>query len=333
MLNLANIKNGWSSTIVKNDKPIGLSIIVCNYNSDLSHILLTLASCIYQKGCDYEVIYCDDGSENSFKDEVVSFFKKHKFKNYQLQISKTNQGTLKNLINGLKVSKFRYCKTIGSGDLFYDENSLSRVVEKFEYFSSDVIIVNSCYFFDFGKEIKTYKVRNPYYIKCYQDSHYNKEKIKKRLLLNQDMILGASVYARTDMLLEVYEDFTDKIKYTEDALLAYVALIDGKFNYVDDYCIYYEYGSGISTSKETEFSKIIKNECETIYDYMSTLKIHPKYKKWLINRKKVRNASGIKALFLKLFVTPSQFKIKIASKHVRKETPSFDFYHKCKESI
>ena len=318
---------------MKNDKPIGISIIVCNYNAELSSILLTLASCLYQKDASYEVIYCDDGSKNAYKEEIISFFKKNNYSDYKLEISKENQGTLKNLIKGLKVSKYAYCKTIGAGDLFYDEHSLTRVIEKFNKLNSDVVITNSCYFFDFDGRIETYKERNPYYIKCYQDKTYNKEIIKKRLLLNQDLILGASVYAKTDMLLEVYEKFTDKIKYTEDALIGYIALMGGQINYVDDYCIYYEYGSGISTSKETEFARIIRQECENIYDYMSTLDISRKYKRWLKNRKKVRNSHGLKAALLKIFLTPSQFKVKLASKNVKKETPSFEFYKKCKESV
>ena len=112
----------------------------------------------------------------------------------------------------------------------------------------------------------------------------------------------------------------------------YAALFDAKIIYVEDYCVYYEYGTGISTSGQSEFQKIIQKECESLYDYMSTLDIDKRYKKYLNYRKKIRNSHGLKAALLKLFLTPSQLMIKFKSKHVKKEKPQFDFYKKCKES-
>ena len=289
-----------------------------------------MSSCLFQEDCPFEIIYCDDGSENNFSKEVETFFQKHSFKDFVMKCSKENQGTLKNLIEGLKVSKYMFCKTIGAGDLFYDARSLKRVVEVFEKESSDVVITNTCYFFDDGN-LKPFNVRNPIDIKGYRAKTYNQELIKKRLLLNQDLILGASVYANTDYLLNLYCEFEGKIKYTEDALLVYAALNNAKINYVDEYCIYYEYGTGISTSEKSEFQRIIQQECETIYDYMASQQIDKKYQKYLKIRKRVRNSRGIKAALTKLFLTPSQLKIKWMSKHIKKETPSFDFYKKCKE--
>ena len=313
------------------NREIGLSIIVCNYNASLENILLTLASCIRQKECNFEVVYCDDGSTNSFEKEIKEYFQKRDFKDYVMACSKENHGTLINLTNGLKVAKYKYCKTIGCGDLFYDELSLKRVIDKFEQHQSDIVITNSCYFFDDEKEIKTFAVRNPIDIKPYCDKTYNPETIKKRLLLNEDLILGASVYANTEYLLDLYTKFIGKIKYTEDALIVYAALFGAKINYVENYCVYYEYGTGISTSGQSEFQKIIQKECEQLYDYMSTLDISKKYLKYLKNRKKIRNSSGLKAVLLKLFVTPSQISIKLKSKRVKKEKPSFEFYKQCKE--
>lgn len=317
---------------MEQNKPIGVSVIVCNYNAYLSSILLTMSSCLFQKECPFEIVYCDDGSKNNYEKEIKDFFKRNNFQDYVLECSKENHGTLINLTNGLRVSKYRYCKTIGCGDLFYDELSLKRVIDAFEKHRSDVVITNSCYFFDDGENIKSFNARNPIDIKCYLDKSYKPETIKKRLLLNQDLILGASVYADTKYLLDLYEKFIGKIKYTEDALLVYAALFDAKIIYVEDYCVYYEYGTGISTSGQSEFQKIIQKECESLYDYMSTLDIDKRYKKYLNYRKKIRNSHGLKAALLKLFLTPSQLMIKFKSKHVKKEKPQFDFYKKCKES-
>ena len=312
-------------------KPSGISIIVCNYNADLDKILLTLSSCIKQKDCAFEVVYCDDGSKNNFEKEIISYFKSHNFSNYKMVCQKENQGTLKNLLAGIKVSTYEYCKTIGCGDLFYDELSLKRVEDYFKTTNSDIIFTKCCYFFDDG-EIKTFNVSNPKDLKPYTQKSYNQKVIQKRLIMNQDMILGAGVYAKTDYLDKLYSYFVGKIKYTEDALIIYAAAFDAKIMYLNEYCVHYEYGTGISTSTNSEFQRIIQNESDSIFTYIDEDTKDKRIKKYVKIRNKIRYSKNSMSQNLrKMFLTPSQFKIKFKDKTCKKEKPSFDFYKSCKE--
>ena len=313
-------------------KPSGISIIVCNYNADLSNILLTLASCLRQKDCPFEVVFCDDGSKNNYEKEIVSYFKKNSFENYQLSCLKENQGTLINLLTGLKMAKYSRCKTIGCGDLFYDEHSLKRVNDYFDQTGADVIFTKCCYFYDENDEIKLFNVSNPHDLKCYSLNKHNPKTIQKRLLMNQDMILGAGVYADTDYLVNLYSQFVGKIKYTEDALLIYGAAFDTKFYYLDDYCVYYEYGTGISTSTNNTFRQIIENESNQLFDFIEKDCKDKRILKYLKIRKKIKNSKNtLSSNLRKIFLTPSQLKIKWLDKHCKKDKADLEFYKQCKK--
>lgn len=313
-------------------KQSGISIIVCNYNADLSNILLTLTSSLKQKDCPFEVVYCDDGSKNNFEKEIVNFFKNKSFSNYQLSCLKENKGTLINLLSGLKLAKYSRSKTIGCGDLFYDEHSLKRVNDFFDKTKADVIFTKCSYFYDEDGDIKEFNVSNPHDLKCYSLNKHNNKTIQKRLLMNQDMILGAGVYADTDYLINLYEKFVGKVKYTEDALLIYGAAFNANIYYLDEYCVYYEYGTGISTSTNNAFRQIIENESNQLFDYIEQDSKDNRVLKYLKIRKKIKNSKSSLSMNLrKLFLTPSQLRIKYLDRHCKKDKAQFDFYKQCKK--
>ncbi len=312
------------------NRPLGMSIIVCNFNAKLESILLTLSSCIYQEGVDFEIIYTDDASKNSYKDEITNFFKRHNFPNYKLVCHSSNQGTLKNLIDGIKEAQYTYVKCIGAGDLFYDNSSLKKAMNVFAFNSSDVVIAKSVYFFDDGKQIKEFDLSNPIDSSPYKRG--NQKKIQKRLVMNQDVILGASIFARRDYLYELYTKFVGKVKYTEDSLIVYASAMGARVAYLDKYAVMYEYSTGISTSSKSQFQKIIADETESVYETIKAESSDKRIQKYLRIRQKVRSTKGkVSGMIKKFFLTPSQIKIKYKSKTLKKEKADFSFYLKCKE--
>lgn len=64
---------------------------------------------------DYEIVVSDDGSEENCFDKIEAYFTAHQFANYTLIPHEKNQGTVKNLIDGLAKAKGKYVRDFGPG--------------------------------------------------------------------------------------------------------------------------------------------------------------------------------------------------------------------------
>ena len=305
----------------------GLSIIVCNYNSSLESVFLTLSSSLLQKDIPYEIIFCDDASKDNHKKEIVSFFKKHDFRDYKLCLSPNNSGTVINILNGLHEAKYRYCKYIGSGDLFYDSRSLKDAVDFFEKYDCDFITAKCCYFYDVDGDIKTFNMANPVDYRPYEPNRYKPNKIKKRLLLDGDFCLGASIYAKTEVALNMLEHFRNKIIYSEDSALIYECFKGSKIMYLNSYNVLYEYGSGISTNQNNSFLEKIRKDNLVAFNEIGELSLDKKARKIYKKYQKLCNAGKLK----KLICNPSMYLLRNKRKHIKKDKPNLEFLKLCKE--
>ena len=60
------------------------SVIIVTFNQNLGRILKTLDSILIQKDISFEIIICDDGSENCYEKELRSYFSSRGFGDYNL---------------------------------------------------------------------------------------------------------------------------------------------------------------------------------------------------------------------------------------------------------
>lgn len=79
-----------------------ISVVVIQYNPIWEKLMYTLQSILQQTEIRYEIVIADDGSRDKYFDKTIDFFKEKKFCDYQIVDNTKNQGTVKNVLSGLK---------------------------------------------------------------------------------------------------------------------------------------------------------------------------------------------------------------------------------------
>ena len=302
-----------------------ISVVVITYNSELKAIILTLESIIRQKNINLEIIVSDDGSKVQYEKELKAYFESKNFTNYQLLLHKENQGTVKNVFDGVKHAKYENIKVIGAGDLLYKETILDDVVIFMNENKLDYAFTDAVYFFDDGKEIKTTIFSQPVINKPYNLKTYNQKKIEKNIMLLNDFVLGASIFYKKDAFMEICDKLQDKIKYEEDAIVTASFLTGRKIAHYEEYGVYYEHGSGLSLN----FANLLYKDSLELFDY---LKDNTNYKRMnkALKLRHIQETSK-KQLLKKILIYPPLFFFKVKMQFIKKKEANYDFYRLCKD--
>lgn len=243
------------------------SVIVLNFNPDLEKLKNTLYSIVIQENVSFEIIVVDDGSKQSYQLEMEQFFERWNFSNYKIILNENNQGTVKNFKSGLAVAEGEYVKGISPGDYLYDKNTLSEI-RKF--------ILNGNYDFLFGKaafyskekqNYRIYRRHSPTELSVYRKN--DKKKIMRNYFLYQDYVLGASFVFKLELIKEAINKIEQYAKYCEDTSVLCLLADDKKFGFLDEYVIWYEYGTGISTISNKKWKKIIFEENKRVLELLA----------------------------------------------------------------
>lgn len=237
-----------------------LSIIIPTYNSDFSKLLLTLDSIINQTNRMFEIIITDDGSKKFDKDRILSYFTKNEFIHYQLIENSENIGTVKNIQNAYRKANGEYICAFGPGDILYEQSSIEKFIEYldlekpnfgFSRFQSYYLENNSIVLHDFQSPPERV-------IKQYTKN----KKALKYMVLYGTYCCGATLFFKKEFIIQNSFLITTA-KYCEDLVQVLIALTHEKIYFYDTKFIFYEFGSGISTKKET--SSLIKADNINFY--------------------------------------------------------------------
>ena len=296
----------------------GISIIVCNYNAPLDQILFTLESCVRQKECEFEILFCDDGSKVNYEADILEYFKKKGFKNYVMLCHKVNKGTVQNIYDGIKHSKYPYIKTIGSGDAFYNETSCKDVLSFMIENDLDYCFGDGVYFFEDERGIKEFNLNQPNLLSMYNKETYNHDSIVKNLMIYNDFILGAALFDKKETLLKYFDLMNEKIIYEEDAIITTSIVEGAKIMRYPSYCVYYEYGSGISTSPNIEFIKKLYKDKLELFKYIDEHS-NSKYSKKALKLAKIEGNSK-KDQIKRTLKCPSKIGYKLKCKKASKKS-------------
>lgn len=276
-----------------------LSFLVLTYNPNCRKLIQTLTSIITQKEIDFEILICDDGSKINFKDTLISYFHSKNFFNYKLIFNEQNAGTVQNIISGLAVAQGDYIKLISPGDFIYADYT--------SYDSCNYMIQNE-YDIIFGKCIHynqngIYINRNiPKLISPYLSNNY--KKIKHNYFITRDLIIGASILYKKEILKKYINKISKTIKYSEDSLINYYLCENNKLSYINIPVIYYETGDGISTSNSSKWSEILSKEVDNLFSELYQQKLISKF---IYKNQKIKNK--YKRLFYRLIFDTSNFVI------------------------
>ncbi|MEY8468016.1 glycosyltransferase family 2 protein [Faecalibaculum rodentium] len=231
------------------------SVILVSYNASKDALEKTLRSILKQQGLSFEIIFADDGSLHYPKDDLITLCRKYNFINYKFSDNSENVGTVRNLIRALELTSGEFIKGIGAGDYFESKHLLRDVyhgMKSGNYFISYTKM--NAYYVENNKEIvvpKKFPINN--YLYRYELTQL----MKVNQIVYQDNISGATLFYERNVFLQYLSMVSGKVIYCEDLIQNLYTLDGYPTLYIENQVIKYEYGMGISTSKEANkrFSK------------------------------------------------------------------------------
>lgn len=240
---------------------VAVSVCVATYNPNLKKLEETLLSIICQKGVNFEILLCDDGSQTDCSEFVDAFMSSHAFTYYRVIRNRENHGTVINCFTGIRHARGTYIKLISPGDFLYDENTLCRLVQHMDHEKCDACFSDAVYYSDeeFSKEQLV--ALQPQETRAYGKFRPYRQKI--HYLVLSDKVCGATWLVRRDTAMEYLEKLVGKVKYSEDSMYRLMVL-DGKYiNHLDIRTVWYEHGTGISTAGSSKWYGLLKQDDET----------------------------------------------------------------------
>ncbi len=247
-----------------------VTVLVASYNSSWNSMKRTLCSILNQEGINFQIVITDDGSEETYFENAKELFEAYKFDEYKLVHLDTNKGTCYNIYNGLLQSDGNYVKTIGPGDCFFDRNTLMNWVSYAKKEAAAVCFGDSVFFSRAvdGTECIISERRYPQNVNPYMGDGYSvKEAIYNYVLLG-DVVWGSNLLTEKELMIQYLKVILGSIKYAEDMIYRMMISNGEKMVYYPEHVIWYEYGSGISTSKDNKWNSIISNERRISHEFV-----------------------------------------------------------------
>lgn len=244
------------------DMKIELSVILITYNSDLKKIELTLTSILKQKKLNFEIIIADDGSEITWENEIREIFNKYGFQQFKIIDSKSNVGTCANLNRAMQAAEGKFTKAISPGDLLYNENVLKAWYDYMNDNQLNVSFGDAVFYYYQDNELHFDTTKSAPVHKYLFGKQQNRRAVFVNYLLANDTILGASLLMRTSVMRQYLNRIEGHVKYAEDYMLRIMVYENEKIMYYPNNVIWYEYGTGISTSKKKKWQELLYKDFE-----------------------------------------------------------------------
>ena len=303
---------------------IAVSVLLVTYNSDWEKLRMTLESILLQKGVSFEVVIADDGSKVQWDNEIVELCQKYNFENYCIANSPQNVGTCRNLNHALEQASGRYAKAISPGDFLYDEYTLKNWSEFMDKNPCAMTFADAVYYADINeqKEINIVQTKNSPISKEIFGMSQKRRSVFVNYLLANDTILGATIMMRTDAMKTYLGQIINKVIYAEDYMVRLMVFQGEQILYYPSNVIWYEYGTGVSTSQNTAWAQKLYQDfesCNAIIQSYDTYvdKIAKKYAEYLQN-----NKGGISGKLRKFMMFPDMLYWRIKMRFVKDMTPA-----------
>lgn len=314
---------------------IEISVICLTYNSDLKKTLTTLNSVVNQKDCSFELIIADDGSKDNQFDEIMRFLNTCNFSNYRLQANETNKGIICNYLSAIELAQGRYIKYISPGDYLYDEFTLSKCVYFMKEYNAEIAFGKALYYRVINGKLDILKKQDPVFTELYDtnNDNYDYDLVLKYLVLYQDYILGASVIVDRLVFEGYLREIIGKVKYIEDNTIMPLVTLDKKrIYYFNEYILWYECDSGISTNQNRGFKEKISVDFLKCYEYLTdkcpnnfVIKLAYWKQKSLVDKSKLR-VSTIKRI-MDIFYGRKKYENNRKNKQIKFVIGNFDIYN------
>lgn len=235
-----------NKVLVLNRETIEVSVIMATYNPSWEKCVFTLDSITGQKDIDFELIIVDDGSSNNLFSLYELYFSNKSFQRYKLIDHQENLGTVKNYSEGLKAAEGRYIKLISPGDALYAEDTLSTWISSLKASGRLWSFAEAIYYVAVDDKPRVFKCAAvPRVIDCYLN--LESAKCRWNYTVLEDIPLGAAILCERDVFSRYLDQIKGHVIYSEDMSFL-LMMFDGiEPLYFDLTCIFYEFGSGVST--------------------------------------------------------------------------------------
>lgn len=243
-----------------------VSVIIVIYNPIWEKFYKTIMSILKQINIEVEIIICDDGSQEDYFDQVHEVMHNNAFDNYTLIKNRENLGTVKNLYQGLKITKGEYIYCISPGDYLYSKDTLYRLYSFAIQKNAQIVFGDAVYYHMREHNVMLSKKKNalPFNVEIFNEKDITKPYIS--FMLCGNFILGASFFRRRDVALKYIEKVVDVCKYMEDTSSTAYALAEGVQHYhFNQNIVWYEDDTGISNSKSKKWEELLDKDLKAGY--------------------------------------------------------------------
>ncbi|MEO1768385.1 glycosyltransferase [Candidatus Enterococcus ferrettii] len=298
---------------------VDVSVLLITYNPSWEKLELTLDSILLQTEIKLEIIIADDGSEVDLDGKIIEYFNMNEFANYKFANSSVNVGTCWNLDNALKIASGKYSKAISPGDLLFNESTLYNWFEFMEQERCDVSFGDAVYYRFDSEKIKVIHTKNSPVHKHLFSEDQSRRKTFVNYLLANDTILGATIMMRTELMKKYLAKFIGRVIYAEDYIIRLMLFENITVRYFPSSIVWYEYGTGISTSKIEKWAKLLSMDFDASNEIIeeNNENIDSLAKKYKLYLRAVKNRDSTKKI-IKCLLFPDTIYWRIRSKLVKK---------------
>lgn len=243
-----------------------ISVVVVMYNPVPEKLWLTLNSIICQEKVNLEIVVADDGSKNNLLNDIKEYMRMNNFSNFKLVSHKHNQGIVLNCYDGVNQASGDYVKLISPGDLLTSKDVLYQWVNHMVNNALDWSFGDAVYYINDGNYRTVPRKTHPQNI--YPYIRHNEAKCRWNYLVHDDIALGAATISTRDLTLRYLQRIINKVKYAEDNIYR-IMMFDGVLaDYYPNNVIFYECNTGISTSGNSKWGRLLHDDWITANDIM-----------------------------------------------------------------
>ncbi len=243
-----------------------ICVIVATYKPQIDRVIFTLESIISQVGVNLELIVSDDGSEDNLFEHIIKYLDEKKFSRYGLIYHDNNHGTVKNYLDAIAKSKSRYIKLLSPGDALLYSNTLCDWLNMLIKSEKTWSFAEAHYYrWNDFKDAELLKLpTHPQIVDCYVKNDI--DRCVWNYVALDDLILGATALCERDTFYNYLSEVRERVKYAEDFVYRKM-IYDGKHPmYYPQSVVFYEFGSGISTTKEKMWNNILLQDRKGVDD-------------------------------------------------------------------
>ena len=253
-----------------------ISVVMTTYNQSKDSMAFTLKSIVAQDYPNFELVIVDDRSTEDPSEFIRSFLGSLGFDRYEVSVSAHNEGTVRNLARGLRIAKGQFVKQISPGDGLYSSTALSNIAA---FCASHAVKVG------FGELVSYTLADNDTFFQSYNaplnpeqySEHQNLESIQKDLLVHANWIPGCALFYDRVFFLAYLEILSSKyaVTYCEDLACPLIALDNEMIRYFPHPILWYEMGTGVSTTGGIASRKRMYGDHRRFFDTLKHL--HPNH--------------------------------------------------------